>query len=180
MVVLVFDELKLSENINVKASGELIGFVDLGPFTDDRNKTEAKKWIQILGVFASKGNVKASVLSKILVEATILAEKAGLFVDYWTIDGAPWNRALWKLFGIKATSKRITRKVSHPVEPGWNVHFISDFSHLIKCIRNAFVSTGLHIPDGHTHVDVDVREAWKKDSESVTLKVMPHITQSHV
>lgn len=38
---LVFDELKLSENINVKASGELTGFVDLGPFTNDRNKTEA-------------------------------------------------------------------------------------------------------------------------------------------
>lgn len=35
---LVFDELKLSENISVKASGELSGFVDLGPFTDDGNK----------------------------------------------------------------------------------------------------------------------------------------------
>lgn len=59
------------------------------------------------------------------------------------------------------------------------MHFISDFPHLLKCIRNAFVSTGLHIPDGHVHVHV-VREAWKKDSESLTLKVMPHITQSHV
>lgn len=59
------------------------------------------------------------------------------------------------------------------------MHFISDFPHLVKCIRNAFVSTGLHTPDGHVHVDV-VREAWIKDSESLTLKVMPHITQSHV
>lgn len=61
----------------------------------------AGKWTQILGVFASKSNVKASVLSKILLEATILAKNAGLFVDYWTSDGATWNRALWKLFGIK-------------------------------------------------------------------------------
>lgn len=59
------------------------------------------------------------------------------------------------------------------------MHFISDFPHLIKCIRNAFVSTGLQIPDGHVHVDV-VREAWIKDSKSLTLKVMPHITESHV
>ncbi|KAH9374761.1 hypothetical protein HPB48_011346 [Haemaphysalis longicornis] len=129
---LVFDELKLSENINVKASGELTGFVDLGPFTDDRNKTEASDH--------------------------------GFVVMFQP---------------FQATSKGITCKVPHPVEPGRNVHFISDFPHLIKCIRNAFVSTGLHIPDAHVLVDV-VREAWKKDSESLTLKVMPHITQSHV
>ncbi|KAH9385094.1 hypothetical protein HPB48_027134 [Haemaphysalis longicornis] len=121
---LVFDELKLSENINVKASGELTGFVDLGPFTDDRNKTEASDH----GFLPPRG---------------------------------------------------ITCKVPHPVEPGRNVHFISDFPHLIKCIRNAFVSTGLQIPDDHVHVVV-VREAWIKDSKSLTLKVMPHITESHV
>lgn len=61
----------------------------------------AGKWTQILGVFASRGNVKAPVLSKILLEATILAENSGLFVDFWTSDGAPWNRCLWKLLGIK-------------------------------------------------------------------------------
>ncbi|KAH7945144.1 hypothetical protein HPB49_007152 [Dermacentor silvarum] len=36
---LVFDELKLSENIAVKASGELSGFVDLGNFTELEDKT---------------------------------------------------------------------------------------------------------------------------------------------
>lgn len=59
------------------------------------------RWTQILGVFSSKGNVKAPLLSKLLLEATILAEKSGLRVDYWTSDGAPWNRSLWKLLGIK-------------------------------------------------------------------------------
>lgn len=58
------------------------------------------RWTQILGVFAAKGNVKAPMLSKILLEATILAETSGLFVDFWTGDGAPWNRSMWKLFGI--------------------------------------------------------------------------------
>ncbi|XP_077489525.1 uncharacterized protein LOC144100442 [Amblyomma americanum] len=111
---LVFDEIKLSENISVTSSGELSGFVDLGPFDDNNSKTTLSdhglvimfqpfqgKWTQILGVFAAKGNVKASTLSKILLEATILAEKSGLFVDFWTSDGAPWNRCLWKLFGVK-------------------------------------------------------------------------------
>ncbi|KAH6920460.1 hypothetical protein HPB50_028552 [Hyalomma asiaticum] len=111
---LVFDEVKLSENISGKPSGELTGFVDLGPFTEDSTKSTTSdhglvvmfqpfqgKWTQILGVFAAHGNVKAPVLSKILLEATLLAEKAGLFVDFWTSDGASWNRSLWKRFSIK-------------------------------------------------------------------------------
>lgn len=36
---LVYDEMKLSENINVKVSGELTGFVDLGPLTDGSTNT---------------------------------------------------------------------------------------------------------------------------------------------
>ncbi|KAM7307156.1 uncharacterized protein ISCGN_010792 [Ixodes scapularis] len=137
------------------------------------------KWTQILGVFASRGNVKAPVLSKILLEATILAENSGLFVDFWTSDGAPWNRCLWKLLGIKASSKEITCKVPHPVDTARSLHFISDFPHLIKCVRNTFVSKGVQIPCGHAHVDV-IKEAWKRDKEALTLKVMPHITQAHV
>ncbi|KAL1484960.1 hypothetical protein MTO96_049902, partial [Rhipicephalus appendiculatus] len=90
------------------------------------------KWTQILGVFASKGNVKAPILSKILLEATILSEKAGLFVDFWTSDGAPWNQSLWNIFGIKASSKEIVCQVQHPVHPTRGLHFISDFPHLVK------------------------------------------------
>ncbi|KAH6935547.1 hypothetical protein HPB50_006764 [Hyalomma asiaticum] len=112
---LVFDEVELSENISAKPSGELTGFVDLGPFTEDSTKSTTSdhglvvmfqpfqgKWTQVLGVFAAHGNVKAPVLSKILLEATLLAEKAGLFVDFRTSAGASWNRSLWKRFGIKA------------------------------------------------------------------------------
>lgn len=139
----------------------------------------AGKWTQILGVFAAKGNVKAHMLSKILLEATILAEKSGLFVDFWTSDGAPWNRCLWKLLGIRASATDIKCKIPHPVNKGRSIHFISDFPHLVKYVRNAFVGKGIQIPGGHAHVDV-VEEAWKMDREAVTLKVMPHITKAHI
>ncbi|CAN8008558.1 unnamed protein product [Ixodes pacificus] len=49
-------------------------------------------WIQIIGVFASRGNVKGHLLSKIITEAIILSEEAGLFVDYLCCYGASWNR----------------------------------------------------------------------------------------
>lgn len=52
---------------------------------------------------------------------------------------------------------------------------ISDF-HLVKCLRNSFVSKGLQIPQVHVG---SIQKAWKNDSETVTLKVMPHITRAH-
>ncbi|KAH6919817.1 hypothetical protein HPB50_029197 [Hyalomma asiaticum] len=46
-------------------------------------------WHQILSVFASRGNVKAALLSKIILVATLLAENAVLRVDYVTCDDFP-------------------------------------------------------------------------------------------
>lgn len=43
--------------------------------------------------------MNALLLSKLLLEATIMAEKCGLQDDYWTSDGVPWNRSLSKLLG---------------------------------------------------------------------------------
>lgn len=58
----------------------------------------AGDWTQILGVFSSKGNIKADMFSKLLLEAVILAEQAGLFVDFVMCDVATWNRSMWKSF----------------------------------------------------------------------------------
>lgn len=70
-------------------------------------------------------------------------------------------------------------KAPHPVDSARHLHMISDFPHFVKCVRNAFVSKGLQIPQGHVHVS-PIKEAWKNDREAITLKVMPHITQAHV
>ncbi|KAH6943996.1 hypothetical protein HPB50_001152 [Hyalomma asiaticum] len=163
---IIFDELKLSEQFGVNQAGFVEGFVDLGSFTaDEQRSTPADHgmvmlfqpfqgdWTQILGVFSSKGNIKADMLSKLLLEAIFLAEKAGLFVDFVSCDGATWNRSMWKSFGIGAHSGGITCKASHPVDPSRELHFCSDFPHLVKCIRNTFVSTGFTTPDGRACIE---------------------------
>lgn len=48
----------------------------------------AGDWTQILGVFASRSNIKAEMLTKLLLEAILLAERAGLFVEFLTCDSA--------------------------------------------------------------------------------------------
>ncbi|KAG0436645.1 hypothetical protein HPB47_017837 [Ixodes persulcatus] len=100
--------MKLSEHVSVKSSGALEDFVNVGSFTPGDQKTTTCDhglvvmfqdfhcdWTQVLGTFASRSNVKAGTLSKILLEATLLAEQAGLFVDFVTFDGASWNRNQW-------------------------------------------------------------------------------------
>lgn len=57
-------------------------------------------WTQILGVFSLKGNIKAGMLSKLLLKGILLTEQAGLFIDLVSCDGATWNRSMWKSFGI--------------------------------------------------------------------------------
>ncbi|KAH7964073.1 hypothetical protein HPB51_027689 [Rhipicephalus microplus] len=129
---LVFDELKLSENIALKACGELSGFVDLGDFTEPEDKTSLSDH--------------------------------GLIIMFQP---------------FQASSVQIICKAPHPVDSARHLHMTSDFPHLVKCVRNAFVSKRLQIRQGHVHVS-PIKEAWKNDREAITLKVMPHITQAHV
>lgn len=99
---LIVDKMKLSENFGVaQGTGKIDGSVDLGPFTPDHEKTVpcdhgivlmfqplSRSWHQILGIFASRGNVKAHLLSEIILEEVVLAERAELKVDYGTCDRA--------------------------------------------------------------------------------------------
>nr|XP_037279949.1 LOW QUALITY PROTEIN: uncharacterized protein LOC119172911 [Rhipicephalus microplus] len=187
---LLIDELKLSESLKVTSSGLIEGFVDLGKYTSLDQSTQtcdhglvvlyqsfSGNFQQILGVFGSRGNVKANVLAKIIVDATLTAEKSGLFVDFVTTDGASWNRSMWRQFGIKGSSKSVVCKVKHPVDHSRSLHFLSDFPHLVKCARNSIVSTGLQVPEGRVRIDV-VKEAWKCDNRDIVrLKAMPRVTR---
>uniref|UniRef100_A0A147BBL9 Putative p-32 hm n=1 Tax=Ixodes ricinus TaxID=34613 RepID=A0A147BBL9_IXORI len=173
-------------------AGSLEGFVDLGQFGEENSSEEladhglvvvfqpfSGKWMQILGVFSSKSNVKANVLAKIVLEATLLCEQAGLFVDGVTCDAASWNRSMWRIFGIRGSATSIKCKCPHPADDSRALHFFSDFPHLVKNLRNRFLDTGFNTPKGRVHSDC-IRKAWRSDCENVTLKVMPHISKLHL
>lgn len=91
------------------------------------------------GVFASNRNVKAPTLMKIILKATLLREQAGLRVHYICTDGAPWNRSMWLKMGVHGNAKDVRCKVAHPCEQQRFLHFVSDFPHLVKCVRNTMM-----------------------------------------
>ncbi|KAM7312997.1 uncharacterized protein ISCGN_002918 [Ixodes scapularis] len=187
---LLIDEIKLSEHLSVGQGGKLEGFVDLADYTTEKEKhlmcdhglvllfqPFGGKWHQILGVFGSRSNVKAEMLARIIVDAILMTEKAGLFIDFVTCDAAAWNRRMWKIFGIKATSTKVVCKTEHPADPSRKLHFISDFPHLVKCSRNNMLIAGFRTPEGRVLVE-HIEEAWKCDNKSLTpLRAMPRVTK---
>ncbi|KAK8775732.1 hypothetical protein V5799_030924 [Amblyomma americanum] len=136
-------------------------------------------WTQIIGVFASSGNVKSQMLSKIVLEATVLCEQAGLLVHYVCTDGATWNRSMWHNLGVYGNGKNVKCKVTHPCDEDRFLHFISDFPHLAKCVRNTLLKQGLNTHLGRAHWE-HVSTMWKLDNNSMTLKVAPKLTRSHI
>ncbi|KAK3919881.1 LOW QUALITY PROTEIN: DNA transposase [Frankliniella fusca] len=100
-------------------------------------------WVQSLGCFLSKGNVKGDVLAKIALEGITLSENAGLRVDGIVTDGGAWNRNMWKDFGVgdknfqpSVGEDDVTSSTTHPFDDTRNLCFFSDWCHLLKCMRN--------------------------------------------
>ncbi|KAH8022036.1 hypothetical protein HPB51_021476 [Rhipicephalus microplus] len=104
--VVVFDEIKLSEHIDVKPSGCTDSFVDLGQFQNEKSEKELADY--------------------------------GLVIVFQPFTGS-------------ATS--ILSKCTHPVDDTRALHFFSDFPHLVKNVRNAFLQTGYETPKGRVHAD---------------------------
>lgn len=162
---LLVDEVKLSEHLNVTSSGRIEGFVDLGHFTAEEQDIPCDhgmivmfvpftgKWTQVIGAFATRGNVKAEMLAEILTEATILAKASELLVDFITCDGASWNRRMWNILRIGVKNGKITCSREHPVDPSRELFFLSDFPHLFKCLRNSLLKGPLNTPSGMVSVE---------------------------
>lgn len=98
---IVIDEMKLSEHLTVSSEGKIEGFVDLAQYTPKGQESLpcnhglvvlfvplVGSWTQVLGTFGSHENVRGDLLAKIVLEATVLAEKAGLLVVYVICDVA--------------------------------------------------------------------------------------------
>lgn len=89
---IVIDEMKLSEYLSATSEAK-IGFVHLGHYMPEKRKLLpcnhglVVMFVSLVGswCFGSKENVKGDLLAKIVIEATVLAEKAGLFVHHITM-----------------------------------------------------------------------------------------------
>ncbi|KAH6932644.1 hypothetical protein HPB50_008228 [Hyalomma asiaticum] len=172
--VMVINEMRLSEHLPVDTADKVSAFVDLRTYTH-KEETQLPcdhglvvmfvplTGSPILGTFATRTNIKGELLAKIVLEATISAEKAGLFVNYVTCDATTWNRKMWRMMGLKANSKEAIAKRVHPSDDKRSLYFLSDFPHLVKNIGNRLLQTSFHMPDGK---DAATAAAWEALEEA--------------
>ncbi|KAH7934058.1 hypothetical protein HPB49_020922 [Dermacentor silvarum] len=80
--------------------------------------------------------------------------------------------------GIKASLDEIKCSAPHPVDEHRQLYFVSDFLHLLKCLRNRLLSLDFQAPKGQVTMRA-VSKALELDGSSVTLQAMHGITSSH-
>lgn len=102
------------------------------------------QWVQNVAAFLSKDAATGEILSHLVAESICLLENHGFHVDVVTADGGQWNRAMWKRFGLIG----LDASCAHPcrtenensITNSRRLWFCSDFSHLIKNLRNFMMS----------------------------------------
>lgn len=159
----MIDEMQLNLGIHFLPDQlKLLGFTDLGKYTPEEQKKERAdhalvclfkpfrgKFVQNIAAFLSKGAANGEVLSNIVLEAIALLESCGFFVDAVVSDGATWNRNMWKRLGLQGEEA----SCEHPcnlqeeassceknISSSRRLWMISDFSHLVKNLRNFLFS----------------------------------------
>lgn len=136
---------------------KILGFTDLGDHTPE-NQTTARadhalvllfqpfrgQWVQNIAAFLSKGAANGEVLNHLITECIVHLENHGFFVDVMTSDGASWNRNMWARFGVAKFEASCVHpcsieSVNDEMIERW-LWFVSDFSHLVKNLRNFMFS----------------------------------------
>lgn len=158
--ILAFDEVSVRKSLKLDPKTlRYHGVVDFGD--DEIGSTEYEKladhalvlgfsaladdYFQPIGCFAAKGGTPGVKLAKLVLQAIILLEKAGVKVIAMVCDGAKANRRMWKEFGITGAINSTSYSFEHPCDENRQIFVLSDVPHLFKCIRNRLLKHDLMV-----------------------------------
>src|SRR6218665_988093 len=142
-------------------------------------------WTQTVAMFLSKRSTRSAILSKLMVKVIVAFESIDLWVDAVICDGGATNRGIWKEFGISGCGDNPKNSMQHPcLSPSTNadrrLFFLSDYVHLVKCIRNNLLNRKFfNFHDGVVKRQHCV-DLHKLDSLNGGLKAAPKLTEAHI
>ena len=153
--VLMFDEIQISKNLEFRSeTGKIVGMVDFGDLTSPANQYQEgdhalvflyqphmSGWIQTIGCFCAAGTTSKEILAKLILQAIILLENCGAWVDALISDGASTNRAALASFGFCGEMNKLCNRMKNPCDERRYIYFICDTPHLLKTIRKQFVES---------------------------------------
>ncbi|KAH9384118.1 hypothetical protein HPB48_026104 [Haemaphysalis longicornis] len=86
---------------------------------------------------------------------------------------------MWPLMGIRSTASFTNCKLEHPVDHPRSLYFVSDFPHLVKCLRNGLLTSNYKTPAG----EVTILPFYYVDSAhfgSTMLKMLKDVRRSEI
>lgn len=96
-------------------------------------------WIQPFAWFGTKGAASGVVLLELVTKAISTLFHAGAIVTACVSDGVSTNKSVMTQFGISGM-KEGSCSVKHCLKEELTLNWIVDVPHLIKCIRNNFLT----------------------------------------
>ena len=183
--VLMCDEMYICKNlVYQKSTGEIVGFANLSEVKEEMDSLQsyldgkdeknipapavASKVLSFLirGVASDVKVVVASYAVDLLTKEQLYAwsweviaecEAAGIAIIAFVMDGSPVNRAFIKMH-IPATHEgNVIFDTVNKSAPERNLYFIADLPHLMKTIRNCFLSS-----TGIKYVKKNGKIIWKR------------------
>lgn len=152
-----FGDLTVVQNIedNAKTSAQTLQDREADHALVFQFSSLRTNFVQPIGMFMSRGPTDGAQLTKLILAAIVLLEKAGGRINAIVCDGASPNRKVWTNLGCKAQiNQEIVNSFDNPAdvddsdvdetdgEPRTKrqVYVLSDSPHLIKCVRNLLLT----------------------------------------
>lgn len=182
--ILMFDEMDIKQFVDYSRKSDMAaGFEDLGEF--GRRPVLAKKsfvlmvrgiyakWKLPLAYFFSENPIKAENLKLILETALGKLENVSLMPLAVVCDQSTTNQKLYKLLNVSVANPFFYSNYK-------KYYAIFDPPHLIKTLRNNFLSGNFHFYMNKEASFQVVKDLYKLDSTSSTGRAIPRITEKHL
>lgn len=98
------------------------------------------RWKQVVAYYFTGNKTDGTHIADIIRQIVLKAGDIGLKVVAVTCDMGPVNRAMWKELKVFANNTRVTTSIPHPLDPDCSLYFLADVPHLIKNLKQAFLT----------------------------------------
>ncbi|XP_043483110.1 uncharacterized protein LOC122511737 isoform X2 [Leptopilina heterotoma] len=194
--ILLLDEISTRKNVRLNTKTmEFSGLTDFG----DNNSTTTvneqadhglvlmyhplmESFAQPIAVCTSKGPVSGENLSKLIIQAIVVLEKAGAQIHGVVTDSATTNRKFWTMVGVSGELDGVQSWFPHPTVESRKVFVFADTPHLFKNIRNCLYNrkklqvSSKDKPILWKHIEL----LYECDSKNMNARLCPKLTQQHI
>ncbi|XP_036337004.1 uncharacterized protein LOC118747120 [Rhagoletis pomonella] len=181
---ITWDEISIRKDLTYNQFTDVIdGFVDNGQGQREMVignkclffmiKGICSKWKYILSYYVSHHAVCAKDLAQLIRTNIEVAQSIGLKIKAAVCDQAGPNQSAFRILGVSEENGQFLFK-------GEKIHFMYDYCHLMKSMRNTFLNNHEVITEDGIVRNLVVKKLYAIDKANDNFKICPKLTDVHV